>query len=78
MMLEESDIKKAAELFVQVERDLGRPLTSHIGDLFADNFDWSVEKCMEMKKSLMSGHGVGAFHLAEARAKMPVAKRSGL
>lgn len=73
MMLDERDINKAAQLLAKVEQDIGHILDSHIGDLFADNFnDWSLDKCCAIKLSLQSGHGAGAFYLSHYRNLYPI------
>jgi hypothetical protein len=75
MMLNEKDLKTAAELIARAQHDLGYRLSlGQQGDLLADNHnDWSVEKCKAIVQSLNGTSGVGPFHMAEAWKKyMPV------
>lgn len=77
MMLMEPEIKAAAELVARCEQDLRRFLgVGEIADLIADNrcddeHEWPLEKVQAMRDRLVAGHGVGAFHMAEQRAKFP-------
>jgi hypothetical protein len=75
MMLTEQEIKDAAQLLAECEKDLGYYLSlGQTVDLIADNrcnkeSEWPLEKCREMARSLHATHGVGAFHMAQERAR---------
>lgn len=75
-MVDERQLKICACLIARVEKDISeksqRPRIIKQGeavDLICDNYHrWGLDKCQAIAASLYSGHGAGAFYLAEARA----------
>lgn len=70
MIIEESTLVIAARRIVACERDLRHTLSAgQMRDLLMDNTRWDRPMIEQVVASLTSGHGVGAFTLAEARRK---------